>query len=99
MPNDIIAGINIGVIALIVLSLIFLFKLRQKEEHKHIINALATILILAGIISFPSFIESLKSFNLALEINLSIFQTVINLIVIPLAAIIFLILNFVVRET
>jgi len=102
MIEEIMAGISLGILVFLILSLVFAIKSKKFEKKEVLGVSEMTIisLILFGIIILFDLVISLDSLNYFVigNFDLDILVTGINLILIPLILVLFLAIEFSLRD-
>lgn len=102
MIEEIMAGISLGILVFIVLSLVFMIKSKkfEKKEVLGISDMSIVSLILFGVIILFDLAISLNDLNYFVidNFDLDILVTGINLILIPLILVLFLAIEFSLRD-
>ena len=102
MIEEIMAGISLGILVFIVVSLVFMIRSKkfEKKEVLGISDMSIVSLILFGIIILFDLAISLDSLNYFVigNFDLDILVTGINLILIPLILVLFLAIEFSLRD-
>ena len=102
MIEEIFAGISLGILVLLILSLVFAIKSKkfEKKEVLGISDMAIVSLILFGVITLFDLAISLNDLNyFAIDwLDLDILITGINLILIPLILVLFLAIEFSLRD-
>ena|SRR3989344_4270966 len=102
MIEEIMAGISLGILVFIVVSLVFMIRSKkfEKKEVLGISDMSIVSLILFGIIILFDLAISLDSLNYFVigNFNLDILVTGVNLILIPLILVLFLAIEFSLRD-
>ena len=102
MIEEIMAGISLGILVFLILSLVFAIKSKkfEKKEVLGVSDMTIISLILFGIIILFDLVISLDSLNYFVigNFDLDILVTGINLILIPLILVLFLAIEFSLRD-
>lgn len=102
MLEEIFAGINLGILALLLVSLILVIKNKKFEnkEASGILDMIIVSLIVFGIITLFDLVISLDKLNyLNIKgLNLDLLTTGINIILIPLMLVMFLAIEFSLKD-